>query len=143
MESLSSHYRQLLGLDENWKVSSVNLSMEEKRVEIALKHVGDSYVCSECSSKCGLHDHAAERKWRHLDTMQFETILSARIPRTNCQKCGVKTISIPWAQKHSRFTLMFEAFAIDVLLAASSVSKAAELLGLGWDAVHAIMQPTF
>ena len=35
---------------------------------------------------------------------------------------------------------MFEAFAIDVLVAAGSVKAAADLLGLGWDSTHAIMQ---
>jgi transposase len=72
--------------------------------------------------------------------MQFETILKARIPRVNCSKCGVKTISVPWGEKHSRFTLMFEAFAIDVLQCAGSVKSAAALLGLSWDAAHEIMK---
>jgi len=52
----------------------------------------------------------------------------------------VKTAAVPWAAKHSRFTLTFEAFVIDVLQAASCVSKAATLLGLGWDSVHEIMK---
>ena len=30
--------------------------------------------------------------------------------------------SVPWARKHSRFTLMFEAFAVEVLLASLNVS---------------------
>ena len=42
------------------------------------------------------------------------------------------------AGKHSRFTLMFEAFAVKVLQAASNVKKAAELLKLSWDTAHAI-----
>ncbi len=36
-------------------------------------------------------DHAPERTWRHLDTMQFETVLVARVPRADCKACGVKT----------------------------------------------------
>jgi transposase len=72
--------------------------------------------------------------------MQFETILEARVPRVNCRRCGVKTCEVPWAGKHSRFTLLFEAFGIAVLEACSSVSAAAILLRLGWDAVHDIME---
>jgi transposase len=71
--------------------------------------------------------------------MQFETIIEAAIPRSKCSKCGVKTVAVPWAGKHSRFTLMFEAFAIKVLQAASNVKKAAELLRLSWDTAHTIM----
>ncbi len=140
MDALNFHYRQLLLLDDNWDVKSVQLSAEKKRVVIRLEHVGESVICPECSGSCSLKDHAPERRWRHLDTMQFETILEARIPRVNCASCGVKTIAVPWAAKHSRFTLTFEAFVIDVLQAASCVSKAATLLGLGWDSVHEIMK---
>jgi transposase len=72
--------------------------------------------------------------------MQFETLLKAATPRSNCPQCGVKTITVPWAGKHSRFTLLFEAFAVRVLQAANSVQRAAALLGLTWDSTHAIMQ---
>ncbi len=140
MDSLKSHYRLLLGLDKTWDVTSVELNVAAKSVTIALEYRGRGGACPECKADCGLKDHAPERTWRHLDTMQFETILKARIPRVNCSKCGVKTISVPWGEKHSRFTLMFEAFAIDVLQCAGSVKAAAALLGLSWDAAHEIMK---
>ena len=44
--------------------------------------------------------------------------------------CGVKTIAVPCAEKHSRCTLLFEAFAIDVLQASQSIQSAALLLGV-------------
>ncbi|MFM7047056.1 MAG: helix-turn-helix domain-containing protein, partial [Actinomycetota bacterium] len=40
---------------------------------------------------------------------------------------------------HSRFTLFFEAFAIEVLQACRTVKAAASLLGLSWDAAQTIM----
>ncbi len=82
MDSLKSHYRQLLGLDDSWIVTSVNLDLVGKRVVIRLEHVGNKLVCAECSKGCSMKDHAPERRWRHLDTMQFETILEARVPRS-------------------------------------------------------------
>jgi len=72
--------------------------------------------------------------------MQFETRLRARVPRADCKACGVKTTAVPWAGKHSRFTLMFEAFAIQVIQACGNVKNAAGLLGLDWDSVHRIME---
>jgi transposase len=47
---------------------------------------------------------------------------------------------LPWAGKHSRFTLLFEAFAIEVLKASASVKAAAALLDIDWQTAHAIMQ---
>jgi transposase len=72
--------------------------------------------------------------------MQFETHLRARVPRSNCKSCGVKTTRVPWADKHSRFTVLFEAFAIAALKACGTISGAKELLGIGWDAAHRIME---
>lgn len=72
--------------------------------------------------------------------MQFETALQTRVPRAKCKACGAKTTAVPWAGKYSRFTLMFEAFAIEVIQACGDVKSAAGLLGLDWDSVHRIMQ---
>jgi len=140
VDSLKSHYRLLLGLDKSWDVTSVDLNAGSKSVTIALEYRGRGGVCPECRADCGLKDHVPERTWRHLDTMQFETILKARVPRVNCSKCGVKTIAVSWGEKHSRFTLMFEAFAIDAIQCAGSVQAAAALLGLSRDAAHEIMK---
>jgi len=139
MSKLTEHYRLLLGLDASWEVSEVSLSLEGKRVEIALQYAGGRVVCPDCGGSCTIADHGPEREWRHLDTMQFETILRARVPRSKCAACGVKTTAVPWAEKHSRFTLMFEAFAIEVLQACGQVKSAASLLRLDWDSVQRIM----
>ena len=129
----------LLGLDQSWLVENVRLDMPQKKVEIALKFSGGPLTCPECGKSCTRHDLTSERTWRHLDTMQFETLITARIPRSNCPECGVKTIRIPWADKHSRFTLMFEAFAIEVLQACGDVQSATLLLNLDWDTANMIM----
>lgn len=72
--------------------------------------------------------------------MQFQTILHCRIPRINCAEHGVKSIDVPWAEKNSRFTALFERLAIEVLLGCQTQSKARELLGVSWDEVHLIME---
>lgn len=140
MDTLNTHYARLLGLDGSWQVVDVDLSLEEQKVEIRLEHaVGEPACCPDCGCVRPLKDHAPERSWRHLDTMQFETVLTARVPRTECPDCSVKTIQVPWAEPHGRFTLMFEAFAIRLLQAASSVEKARLLLRLSWGSVQRIM----
>lgn len=74
METLATHYSRLLGTDDSWRVESVDLRLEDRRVEIRLKHVGSGVSCPECGRACGLADHAEERRWRHLNTMQFTTV---------------------------------------------------------------------
>jgi transposase len=139
MNDLNTHYRHLLGLSDDWKVVDVDLDLSASQVIINLCHTGGKLCCPECNDGCPQADTAPKRTWRHLDTMQFTTEIRAAVPRCRCAKCGVKTIAVPWAGKHSRFTLMFEAFAIRVLQSAANVKKAALLLGLSWDAAHRIM----
>ena len=140
-DSLQGHYHLLLGLDKGWEVTDVAVSVEAKRVEIALKHVGKAtVVCPQCQAPCAIFDHAPQRTWRHLDTMQFETVLRARVPRCDCKACGIKTIEVPWAGKHSPFTWLFEAFAIAVLQSAHSTSDACKLLRIGWEGAQRIME---
>jgi transposase len=107
---------------------------------IEVGYGGKRASCPQCGENCPVRDYATERQWRHLDTMNFETVIKARTPRSNCPECGVKTVEVPWSGKHSRFTLMFEAFAIAVLQAAGSLEAGRRLLRLSWKSAHAIME---
>jgi transposase len=49
-------------------------------------------------------------------------------------------MQVPWAAPQGRFTLLFERFAVEVLLASASVSQACALLGLSWDTAQEIMR---
>ena len=136
---LQTHYNLLLGLETPWKVIDVQLVIEDSKVVVEVEHGGKKDCCSECDNACIIKDHAPIRQWRHLDTMNFETVIKARTPRTLCEDCGVKTVAVPWAGKHSRFTLMFEAFAIAVLAAARTLEAGRKLLGLSWDGANSII----
>ena len=140
-QTLEHHYAQLLGIGSPWKVEAVHLQLNEKKVEIQLAwEWGSAAKCPVCGKDCPLHDSAPERAWRHLDTMQFMTVIRARAPRSNCPEHGVKTTEVPWAPPQGRFTVMFERFAVAVMLASGSLSQACELLGLSWDTAHEIMR---
>jgi transposase len=71
--------------------------------------------------------------------MQFTTLVVCRVPRADCPEHGVHQMDVPWAGPKSRFTSMFEAFAIRVLSLTKSQIRSAKLLGLSWDQVHDIM----
>jgi transposase len=138
---LQKHYALLLGVGSPWEVKNVELKLADKKVEIELGwQWGAAAKCPECGCECSIHDCAPERTWRHLDTMQFSTLIRARTPRSDCPEHGVKTMTVPWAAPQGRFTLLFERFAVEVLLASASVSQACELLGLSWDTAQELMR---
>ena len=139
MISQEEHYERLLDLDGAWKVIGVNLEISDKRVVVEIGYdLSQEMDCPECGRNCVHYDHREMREWRHLDTMQFETLLRCEVPRCKCPEHGVKTVKVPWAGKGSRFTLLFESFAIDVLQACASVNAAAGLMGLNWHQVNEI-----
>jgi transposase len=133
-------YRQLLGLTVPWTVERVELDMATQRVDVHVEHpAGSRFSCPVCGRELGVYDHLAERAWRHLDSCQFLTYLHARPPRVACPEHGVHQVSLPWAQTGSRFTNLFEALAINVLLAAN-IKKAAEILRITWDEAWHLME---
>jgi len=132
-------YRYLLGLKEPWSVSQVGLDVSGQRVDIWVEHPkGRLWPCPVCQKQEALYDHSEERVWRHLDSCQFQTFLHARPPRVKCSEHGVKQISLPWAEANSRFTLLFEKFAIDVLCR-TSIQAAAMILRISWDEAWHLM----
>ena len=134
-------YCQILGVSEPWGVGSVELDVERRCVDVFVEHVqGTRFGCPECGELLACYDHAETRQWRHLDSCQFKTLLHARIPRVHCPLHGVKQVSVPWAQNGSRFTILFERFAISVLLATQTVTGAMSILRTKWDQTWGIVE---
>jgi transposase len=125
-------FQTLLGLKTPWTVARVELTLERGEVHVHVEHGEVRWSCPECEQVAPLYDHGAERVWRHLDTMQYTTLLHAETPRVKCSKHGVRSVRVPWGEPNSRFTLLFEMWAIEVLLR-TSVAAAARLLRISWD----------
>ncbi len=133
-------YQYLLGLQSPWTVSRVNLDVNGQRVDVWAEHSdGATWACPHCRKTLPLYDHAEERTWRHLDSCQFQTYLNARIPRVVCGEHGVVQVLVPWAVPRSRFTLLFERLAIDVLRQCD-VSGATRILRISWDEAWGLME---
>ena len=140
MDTLREHYRLLLGLEEGWNVLDVDLDMEAGRVRIVVDwERGRGGLCAECGTEGAYYDSRGEREWRHLDTMQFETVIAADVPRCHCPKCGsVRSMRVPWAEPGSRFTLLFEAMAILIMQKMQNIEGARRHLKLSWESCAAI-----
>ena len=95
-------------------------------------------ACPKCDARCPRHDHRI-RRWRHLPTCQYRTILEVEVPRVSCSEHGVHQVPVPWAEANSAFTALLEALVISWLKEAS-VSAVADLMDLTWDQVDGIMQ---
>jgi transposase len=133
-------YQYLLGLQSPWTVNRVTLDVNGQRVDVWAVHPeGAMWACPHCSRALPLYDHAEERMWRHLDSCQFQTYLHARIPRVECGEHGVVQVLVPWATPRSRFTLLFERLALDVLRHCD-VTGATRILRISWDEAWGLME---
>jgi transposase len=108
-------YQQILGLRSPWRVADVQLDLKGKSVAVTVIDDGSvEHSCPDCGRKCPGYDRL-ERSWRHLDTCQMQTILTAQVPRVSCPEHGVHLVQVPWAEPGSRFTALFEAVVIGLL----------------------------
>lgn len=137
-------YQMLLGLTSPWRVTLVEVAPPIPPAVIGEISVRVEYPaneklhCPDCEQIVPGYDRR-ERKWRHLNTMQWKTFITSDVPRANCADHGIKQIRVSWAEDQSRFTAMFEAFTIDVLSAVRSKVQAEKLTGLSWDQVDRVM----
>jgi transposase len=129
-------YTKILGITAPWHVSDVVLDMSAGTVDVLVEHRGQA-CCPKCGKTCSGYD-SRRRRWRHLDTCQFQTFLTADVPRVACEEHGVVQAAVPWSEPNSRFTALFEAVVIDWLKEAS-FAAVARRLNLSWEEVDGIM----
>ena len=134
----SELYERVLGLKMPWKVSSVDLRMEESKVTVTVSHDRSAQCeCPECGRRASVYDHR-HRQWRHLDTCGLVTMIEAEVPRVSCSEHGVRQVHVPWAESGIGFTALFEAMAISWLKVAP-INAVAERLRISWDQAWGIM----
>jgi transposase len=130
-------YEQILGIPQPWYVEDVALRLDQGEIEVRVAGPAAVDDCPECGKRCSRYD-GVERRWRHLDTCQYRTILIATVPRVECGEHGVRQVRVPWAEERSRFTALFEALVIDWLQATENIAGVAKGLRLSWDEVSGI-----
>lgn len=110
-------FQLALGLKLPWQVSSSIFSPEQKRLDIKIDFArGSTFSCPECDHADLKAYDTVEKSWRHLNFFQHEAYLTARVPRVDCPKCGVRLIDkLPWARMDSGFTLLFEAMIMTLV----------------------------
>jgi len=121
-------YAKILGIFAPWHVTDVVLDVSAGTVDVFVEHRGQA-SWPKCGKPCAGYD-ARRRRWRHLDTCQFQTYLTADVPRVECAEHGDSQAATPWAEPGSRFTALLEAVVIDWLKEAAS--RLWDYASIGW-----------
>ncbi len=139
MRKVSEAFSRMVGLGRGWKVSRVEFSESDKAYHVHVARTSRAALrCPECGARSPGYDTVL-RKWRHLDACEHQLYLVCEVPRVNCAEHGKRMIELPWAEKGSRYTALFEAYVIR-LLKEASVSAVSRQVGLGWKAVAGLMK---
>ena len=136
-KTVEDFYKYLLKIGGPWEVLKITRKdeAEEVSVEVGINSKQDHY-CPVCGIKAKRYDFRI-RRWRHLDSCEYHTLIEAKIPRVECTEHGIKQVKVPWAEDKSRFTAKFESRIIEWLEDAS-ISKVAKCFELSWDKVEGI-----
>lgn len=141
----TSLFTAALQLEYPWKVSKVEFVPEETDPKVMVLHITvafekgakfifyneDGSIWADADGnpiEVTAHD-TVERTWQHLNFFQYKTFIHAKMPKISDGEGHCPTVKAPWARKNSGFTLLFEAWVLE-LAKHLPVSAIANLVGV-------------
>ena len=134
-------FTQSIGIREPWYIERSEFSAKDKAVHIYIAaRKGAKYACNECGGMLDAHDYEQERIWQHGDVVFRPCYIHCRRPRVKCPRCGkIHVADAPWARFRSRYTLLFEAYAME-LVEVLTVEEARKFLRISHTSLTNIVQ---
>lgn len=126
-------FAQSIGIVEPWYVRKAEFDEKTKEVHIYVGlRAGAKLLCAKCGCEGKEYDlEEEERTWRHGDCVFYPTYVHCRRPRIKCEKDGVHVVNVPWARERSRFTLLFEGYAV-LVMTSMPINQAKNVLRCGY-----------
>jgi transposase len=122
-------FEMALQLGNGWRVVRSEFDAAGGKLELWLDfEAGSRFPDPEGGELCPVHD-TRDKRWRHLNFWQYETVLHARVPRIATPSGQVRLVEVPWARAGSGFTLMMEAFVM-LLARQMPVAAVADMFGV-------------
>ena len=136
---MTENIEDLYSIVSPWFVSRVVLDAESRKLDAYLDHEESCrWKCPECMKEYCISDHVRERVWRDLDSGIYHVYIHARTPRIECPEHGKIQVHVPWAQRHSRFSMRFETSALQIM-ENMDILNSSIILGITWFQAHGIM----
>ena len=92
-------FQMALGLTPPWQVSDAQFDPNTKRLDIRIDFPrGSTFTCPKCGQTGIKAYDTQEKNWRHLNFFQHDAYLTARVPRIECNDCGILLVDVPWSR---------------------------------------------
>jgi len=140
-ENYENMFAQSIGVKVPWKIEQTEFDEEKREVHVIVSaRKTAKYPCPECGEMCERYDdEEQERIWRHGDVVFFPCFVHCRRPRIKCKKHGVRVVTAPWARPNSRYTLLFESYAM-LLMKTMPIENARKLLRISHTSATGIVR---
>lgn len=140
MEQQQAFFQFLLGLTSDWEIKEVRVNKETNEIDIFIEYSLSKGHCPHTKELCRIYDLRENRRWRHLDIMQYKTYINCRVPRVINGEGKISTIEVPWSDSSERYTYLFEEAVIKLIKMCKNQTKAAAYLSISYDVVSRIMK---
>jgi transposase len=130
-----------LSIEEPWYIEGARFDEKELslHIEVGIRKEA-AIACPICGGETKRFGYEKrERVWRHGDCMFYPVYVHCKRPKVLCPHCGVEQVTAPFQRKNSRFTLLFEGYAM-LILADMPVRKTAALLRCNEKALTSIVR---
>lgn len=133
-------FAQSIGLKDPWKIERAEYDELKHEVHIYVScRKTAKYPCPKCGKMCSRYDDEdKERIWRHGDVVFFPCYVHCRRPRVKCED-GIHVVTAPWAREGSRYTLLFESYAM-LLMKSMPVENARKLMRISHTSMTGILK---
>ena len=142
-EALPLHeLSKAFGVSDPWKIHDIVVDNKEGVVTVKVitdPSIEKPHCCPTCGKPCPIYDTKPQRKWRHVNFSQYKCYVEVAIPRIQCPEHGVTRVNVPWAERGSRYTALFEATVIE-WIKESSLTAAQKYFGINWHTVKRIQE---
>lgn len=113
-------FSKALGIEYPWKITGINFDSSKKRLEINVDFVRGATFQHVDVLTGEVQDYKAYdtkiKTWRHLNFFEHECYLVVRTPRIKPEGGGIQLIMPPWSGVVAGFTMLFEAFIVQLCI---------------------------
>jgi transposase len=112
-------FEAALGIKAPWFIEGLEFDEENQRLDVYIDFKKGSRFeySSEDEGITGVFpvDDTVNKTWRHLKFFQHDCYLHCRVPRIKTDNNKCRHIKTPWEGVSSGFTLLFEAFLLQLI----------------------------
>ena len=98
----------LLGLSSHWSIKDLNFARRNNRLEITVEPSQNAnFSCPICKGQVEIVSEK-ETRWQHDNLFNLRAQITAVLPMTSCERCGINRVHAPWEKPKSRFRILEE-----------------------------------